>query len=128
MVRDKQHRMTLEQYLKIIDWLKENKHRIHQSDDTQAEVCEQAEAALGFIIPITSIKKCGKIAKIKWPKSPPEPPPVPLEREAIIILMGAIAGLYVETGRTIPNELANLQSTYVREPVDENDNDNTDIS
>lgn len=126
MPRNKQHRMTTEQYYKIICWLKENKHRISTSDYTQLEVCEQAEVGLGFAVPITSIQKCGKIAKIKWPKSPPTPPPVPLEREAIIILMGAIAGLYVETGRTVPDSLANLQTTYVREPVvdDEEDDEN----
>lgn len=116
------HRMTLEQYYEIIGWLKENKHRIHSSSNaTQLETCKQAEESLGFNVPITSIQKCGKIAKIKWPKSPAPPQPVPLEREAIIILMGAIAGLYVETGKTVPNELANLQSTYVREQIEEND-------
>ena len=120
MAKPKQ-RMTLEQYYKIIGWLKENRHRIHQSNDTQLEVCGQAENALGFRVPITSIQKCGKIAKIKWPKSPPEPAPVPLEREAIIILIGAISGLYVETGKTVPAELANLQTTYVRETVEESD-------
>lgn len=110
-------RMTLEQYYEIIGWLQNNKQRIQLSDDTQLEVCGQAEYELRFKVPITSIQKCGKIAKIRWPKSPPPPAPVPLEREAIIILMGAIAGLYVETGKTVPNELANLQSTYVRRPV-----------
>jgi len=118
VVRPKQ-RMTLEQYYKIIGWLKEHKHQIHGSNDTQPEICLQAESALGFIVPITSIQKCGKIAKIKWPKSPTPPPLVPLEREAIIILMGAIAGLYVETGKTVPNELANLQSIYVRQQPDD---------
>lgn len=116
-------RMTLEKYYKIIGWLKETKHRIQHSDNSQIEVCRQAENELGFVVPITSIQKCGKIAKIKWPHSPPTPPPVPLEREAIIILMGAISGLYVETGKTIPTELANLMSTYVREPVEENETD-----
>ena len=113
------HRMTLEQYYPIINWLIANKHRIHHSDDSQIEVCRQAENELGFVVPITSIQKCGKIAKIKWPKSPALPAPVPLDREAIIILMGAISGLYVETGKTVPTELANLQSTYVREQADE---------
>ena len=114
-------RMTLEQYYKIIGWLQDNKRQIHASSNTQIEVCEAAAIDLQFVVPITTIQKCGKIAKIKWPKSPTPPAPVPLEREAIIILMGAIAGLYVETGRTVPTELANLQSTYVREPVSDED-------
>ena len=114
-------RMTLEKYVQIIGWLKENKHRIHHSDDSQIDVCRQAENTLGFIVPITSIQKCGKIAKIRWPKSPTPPAPVPLEREAIIILMGTIAGLYVETGRSVPTELANLQSTYVREQPEDDE-------
>lgn len=111
--------MTLEEYYQIINWLKEKKHRIHSSNDTTEEIRTQAEEELGFNVPITSLQKCGKIAKIKWPKSPTPPPPVPLEREAIIILMGAISGLYVETGRTVPAGLANLQITYVAERVDE---------
>ena len=115
------HRMTLEEYYVIINWLKENKHRIHGSSDTQEEIRIEAEKELGMHVPITSIIKCGKIAKIQWPKSPTPPAPVPLEREAIIILIGTIAGLYVETGRTVPTELANLQSTYVREEPPEED-------
>jgi len=115
------HRMTLEEYYVIINWLKEKKLRIHTSNDTTEEIRIQAEEELGFNVPITSLQKCGKIAKVKWPKSPPTPPPVPLEREAIIILIGTIAGLYVETGRTVPTDLANLQMTYVSEPEEEND-------
>ena len=114
------HRMTLEEYYQIINWLKDKRHRIHSSNDTTERIRMEAEEELGFNVPITSIQKCGRIAKIKWPKSPTPPAPVPLEREAIIILMGAIAGLYVETGKTVPTELANLMSIYVRESLDEN--------
>lgn len=116
------HRMTLEEYYQIINWLKENRHRIHASSDaTQLEICKQAEESLGFNVPITSLQKCGRIAKIKWPKSPAPPLPVPIQREAIIILIGAISGLYVETNRTVPAELANLQTTYVQEPSVDNE-------
>ena len=114
-------RMSLEQYYKIINWLKENKHRIDSSLDTQNEIRKWAEEELGFAVPITSLQKCGKIAHIKWPKSPTPPLPIPIEREAIIILMGAIAGLYVETGRTIPENLANLQTTYVQKQREDAD-------
>lgn len=117
------HRITLEQYVKIIEWLKENKHRILREELTQLPTAQEATLALGFAVPITSIQKCGKIAKIKWAKSPTPPPPVPLEREAIIILIGSIAGLYVETGKTVPTELANLQTVYVREQVEEVEED-----
>ena len=65
---------------------------------------------------------CVKIAKVKWAKSPAPPPPVPIEQEAIVILIGAISGLYVETGRTVPAELANLQSTYVRNQEENSNN------
>lgn len=115
-MQNQSQRLTVEQYIQITDWLKENKHRIHSSVSTQLEICEESGQALGFKVPITSIQRCGKIAGIKWPKSPPKPPPVPIEREAIIILIGAIAGLYVETGRTMPESLANLKTAYVQEP------------
>lgn len=112
------HRITLEQYVQIIDWLKENKHRILRDELMQLPTAQEATVALGFAVPITSIQKCARIAKIKWAKSPAPPPPVPIDREAIIILIGAISGLYVETGRTIPANLENLKSAYVREPVE----------
>lgn len=107
-------RMTVEQYVEVTDWLKNNKHRIETTEQTQSDACLHAESELGYSVPITTIQRCAKIAKVKWAKSPAPPAPVPLEREAIIILIGAIAGLYVETGRTLPTELANLQTTYVR--------------
>jgi len=105
----------MEQYVEITDYLRENKHRIESAENTQAEAAAIAEQALGYPVPLTTIQRCAKIAKVKWAKSPSPPPPVPLKREAIIILMGAIAGLYVETGKSVPDELANLQTTYVRE-------------
>lgn len=109
-------RMTVEQYVEITDWLKNNKNRIERLNEcTQLEAAAIAEAELGYAVPLTTIQRCAKIAKVKWAKSPAPPPPVPIERDAIIILIGAISGLYVETGRTLPAELANLQSTYVRE-------------
>lgn len=112
----KQQRITVEQYVEITDWCKNNKHRIEsQTECTQAEAAAIASGELGYGVPITTIQRCAKIAKIKWAKSPAPPLPVPLEREAIIILIGAISGLYVETGRSVPAELANLQSMYVRE-------------
>ena len=113
------HRMTLEQYYQIIGWLQQNKHRIHASDLSQPEICIQAQEGLGFVVPITSIQKCGKIAKIKWPKSPVPPAPVPIDREAIIILIGAIHGLYIEKCGRAPDDLENLKSTYVREQAEQ---------
>lgn len=116
----KQQRISVEKYVEITDWLRTNKQRIQVAENTQAEAAAIAESELGFGVPITTIQRCAKIAGVKWAKSPAPPPPVPLEREAIIILMGAIAGLYIETGRTIPENLANLQSTYVRNQEDGN--------
>lgn len=111
----KQIRITVEKYVEITDWLKENKNKIEVTENTQSEAAAIAEAALGYAVPLTTIQRCAKIAKVKWAKSPNPPLPVPLDHEAIVILIGAIAGLYIETGRTVPAELANLQSTYVRE-------------
>lgn len=110
----KQQRMTVEQYVEITECLKVSKHRIEASEFTQLEAAAYIGSNLGYEIPLTTIQRCAKIAKVKWAKSPTPPLPVPLEREAIIILIGAIAGLYIETNRTVPAELANLQSTYVR--------------
>lgn len=111
--------MTIEQYIQITDWCRENKHRIQKEEVTQLKAAEEAGAVLGYEIPITSMRRCAVMAKIKWANKRPEPLPVPIEREAIIILMGAISGLYIETGRTVPTDLANLQMTYVAEEVDE---------
>jgi hypothetical protein len=110
-----QQRMSLEKYVELTDWLKINKRDIEVNHRTQGDVALLAEVELGYVVPITSIQRCAKIAKIKWAYAPPEPPKPPIEREAIIILIGALSGLYVETGRSVPAELANLQSTYVRE-------------
>lgn len=117
-------RVTVEQYVQITDWFRMNKDKIRIQQYTQLEAALQAENDLGYSVPLTTIQRCAKIAKIRWAKSPPKPPPVPIEREAIIILIGALAGLYVETGRTIPTGLANLKSTYVREPTDEENQPN----
>ena len=111
----KQQRITMEQYVKITDGCRENKHRVEREELTQLEATQLVTDELGFGVPITTIQRCAKIAKIQWAKSPATPLPVPLDHEAIVILMGAIAGLYIETGRTIPDDLANLQSTYARE-------------
>lgn len=107
--------MTIEQYIQITDWCRENKHRIQSEEVTQLRAAEEAGGVLGYEIPITSMRRCATMAKIRWANKRPEPLPTPIEREAIIILMGAIAGLYVETGKTVPTELANLQSSYVRQ-------------
>ena len=56
-----------------------------------------------------------RMFKSKWANSPPPPPIVPIDHEAIVILIGAISGLYIETGKTIPDNLANLNSRYVKE-------------
>lgn len=111
----KQMRMTIEQYVEITEWLKIHKRGIEANQRTQLEIASQAGDELGYVVPITTIQRCAKIVGVKWAKSPPAPPPVPIEREAIIILIGAIAGLYVETGRTIPENLANLQMAYVQQ-------------
>jgi len=111
----KKKRLSIEEYVEITDWLKVNKHRIESTENTQLEAAAIAGSELGYIVPLTTIQRCAKIAKVKWAKSPAPPLPVPLEHEAIVILIGAIAGLYIETNRTVPAELANLQSNYVRD-------------
>ncbi len=110
----KQNRVTIEQYVELVDYLKVRKSIIETAGDTQLEAAAVAEQVLGYPVPLTTIQRCAKIAGVKWAKSPAPSPPVPLDHEAIVILIGAIAGLYVETGRTIPENLANLQSMYVR--------------
>jgi hypothetical protein len=113
--------MTFEQIIQISDWCKENRRRIQNEEWTQTRAAQEVFAVLGFEVPVSTLQHLGKIAKIKWSKSPPPPAPVPIDREAIIILMGAISGLYIETGRTVPENLANLQSTYASKFADENE-------
>jgi hypothetical protein len=110
----KQQRVSVEQYVTLTDWCRTNKRSLEANENTQAEAAALAEGDLGFAVPITSMQRCAKIAEIRWAKSPPPPPAPPIEREAIIILIGALEGLYIETGRTVPALLANLKSTYVR--------------
>jgi len=111
----KAQRMTYEQYVDVTDWCKDNKERIERLGWTQLQAAQEATIALGFAVPLSSMQRCAKKVKIKWANSPPKSPEVPIDHEAIVILIGAIAGLYVETGKTIPDNLANLQSSYVRE-------------
>ncbi len=112
-------RMTVEQYIQVADWLKLNKDRVEKMRYTQFEVAAIAGGELGFDVPLSSIQRCAKITNITWANSPPKPPPVPIDREAIIILIGAVAGLYIEEGKTVPDNLANLQSQYVKEGITE---------
>ena len=111
----KVQRMTVEQYIQVTDWLKMQKSVIEDQKSTQLEVAARASSVLGHKIPLSSIQRCAKMAKIEWANSPPKPPPVPIDHEAIVILIGAIAGLYIETGKTVPDNLANLQTRYVKE-------------
>ena len=111
----KAKRMTYEQYVDVTDWCKDNKDRIERMKLTQLQAAQEATLALGFAVPLSSMQRCAKRVKIEWANSPPKPPEPPIEHEAIVILMGAIAGLYIETDRTIPDNLANLQTAYARE-------------
>lgn len=110
-------RMTVEQYIQINDWLKLNKDRIEKTEYSQLEAAAIAGKELGFDVPLSSIQRCAKMANIVWANSPPKLPPVPIDREAIIILIGALSGLYIEEGKTVPDNLANLQSRYVKENI-----------
>ncbi|GAJ04105.1 unnamed protein product, partial [marine sediment metagenome] len=96
-------RMTIERYIQITDWLKLNKDRIEKGGCTQLEAVAMAEKELGYEVPLSSIQRCAKMADIAWANSPPKPPPVPIDREAIIILIGALSGLYIEEGKTVPD-------------------------
>ena len=109
-----QKRVTIAQYVEITDWLRANKERLLRLRYSQLDTATLASGELGYSVPRSTVKKCGEIAGIRWPGSPTKPPPVPIEREAIIILIGALAGLYVEEGKTVPDDLANLHSTYVK--------------
>ena len=113
-----QTRMSVEQYDEINCWLRNNKNRIERIECTQLEAASMCGSELGFKIPLSTIQRCAKIAKVKWALSPSKPLPVPIGRDAIIILMGALSGLYIELGKTVPDRLANLQSAYVREQED----------
>lgn len=108
-------RMSIEQYLQIGKWLENNRDMIESRGHSQGEAQILMSSALGYEVPLSSVTRCAKAMSIRWAGSPAKPPPVPLEREAIIILIGAIAGLYIETNRTVPDDLANLQSTYTKE-------------
>lgn len=107
-------RIRPEQYVEICEWLKTNRDRVQRTEMTQLEAATAAESALGYRVPRSTIIRMAVLAGVTWAKSPLKPPPVPLDYEAIVILMGAIAGLYVETGKTVPDALANLQSRYIK--------------
>lgn len=108
-------RMSIEQYLKIGRWLENKKEHIESKGLAQKDVQILISGELGFEVPLSSIIRVAKELRIEWVGSPLKPPPVPIEREAFIILIGALAGLYIELGKTVPDDLANLMSAYVRE-------------
>ena len=109
----KQKRMSAEQYIEIGDWLRQEKDHIRLAAYQQEQVRQLCSARLGYEIPFSSLVRCAKAVGVQWAGSPVVPE-VPIDHEAIVILIGAIAGLYVETGKTVPDNLANLQSMYVR--------------
>ena len=113
----KQTRMSVEQYLQIGKWLETWKERIETKGLTQIEIQGIMSGELGFTIPRSSVIRCAKAIRIKWMGSPLPPSPVPLEREAIIILITSLEGLYIEMDKTVPDDLANLHSTYVRKKL-----------
>lgn len=116
MPKPKKRRMTIEQYVKVTDWLRSNKNRImHVEELSQIQTAKIASTELGFEISLSTIQQCGKVAEIRWPKSPPPTPPPPIDREAIIILIGALHGLYLETCGSAPQNLTDLKSAYVQE-------------
>lgn len=107
-------RIKPEQYVEINQWLKDNRDRILRTECTQLEAAAMAEAELGYKVPHSTIIRMAKTASVTWAKSPPKPPPVPIDHEAIVVLIGALEGLYVETGRSVPDDLADLHSRYAR--------------
>ena len=118
----KQTRLSVEQYVKVTDWLRQYKPRIEKEEMTQLEAAQTCSDELEFEVPITTIQRCAKMAGVVWAKSPPKPQPVPIERDAIMILIGAISGLYIETGRSVPQALADLKSAYARETANKTKN------
>lgn len=113
----KQKRMSVEQYLQIGKWLENRKADIERTGMAQKDVQSIMSDELGFVVPFSSVIRCARAMDIKWAGSPPKPPEVPIGHEAIIILIGALAGLYIETGKTVPDDLANLQSTYTKKKI-----------
>lgn len=111
----KQQRLSVEQYVEITDWFKFNKDRIEKAQNTQLEASALAEKELGYPVPLTTVQRCAKIAKIQWANSPPPPPPPPIDREAIITLIAALEGLYIETVGSAPKNLVDLKSSYIQD-------------
>ena len=110
-------RMSIKQYLQIGKWLDEHKMNIQAKKWSQPETQTIISSTLGYEVPLSTVISCAKALDIVWARSPAKPPPVPIDHEAIVILIGAISGLYIETGKTVPDNLANLQSTYAREGI-----------
>ena len=107
--------MSIEQYIEIAEWILIWREKIHTLKLSQRDVQKMLFEQLKYEVPISTLVRWAKNAKIIWANAPSKPPPAPIEREAIIILMGAIEGLYIETGKTVPDALANLKSAYARE-------------
>ena len=111
----KQTRMSIKQYLQIGQWLENNRVAIEEKGHSQIEIQILISSNLGYEVPLSSVIACAKAIEIQWARSPTPPSPVPMEREAFIILITALEGLYVELDKTIPDALANLHSSYVKE-------------
>lgn len=108
-------KISPERYVEIHDWLRDNCDRIRRTECTQLEAAAMAKQALGYRVPHSTLIRMAKKAGVTWANSPPKPSPVPLEREAIIILMGAIEGLYIETTGSAPANLTELKRRYVQD-------------
>lgn len=127
MTRKRQQRLKFEEIIKINDWLKACKHKIESTEMTQIDAQKLATEELGFEVPRSSLQHLARIVGVKWAKSPPPPAPVPLDREAIIILISSLYGLYVETVGSVPKMLEDLKSTYVQnQPKSQNNEDDED--
>jgi len=107
--------MSVEQYVQIGQWLVANRSLIENRGHSQTEVQILITSALEYEVPLSSLVRCAKAVKIKWAGSPTKPPPPPIGHEAMVIIIAALAGIYIETERTVPDDLANLQSTYAKE-------------
>lgn len=105
-------RMTVEQYDVVTGWLRTNKELIERTQATQLETAAMAGNALGFRVPLATVKRCAKMANVAWAGSPKKF--VPLNDEDVIVLVAAVTDLFIILEQKIPDRLAELKSKCVK--------------
>ena len=108
-------RVSVETYVSIIDFLRSNKEQIESERLTQKEVIDMVKQQLHYDVGLSTVKRCSTIAGIRWVHASHIQQPLPLDREAIILMMASIDELYQRLGSEPPKRFADMRTKYVQE-------------